>query len=510
LRLPAGLPWWVLCIPALLLAAGLRLGNPGVVAYTGDEAELSLLAMEMAAGQRLPLLGIPSSVGLPNSPLTAWLMAIPYRFTSNPIDATAFVAALNIIGVGLLGWLGWRMGGRELAGAATLFYAVNPWAVHYSRKIWAQNFHTPIILLAFALGILGFIEGKRWAQVFCLPLLLIGVQMHFAALALLPLWLLLLWIGRARLHRAALLMSLTLGAVTLLPYAVGLLNQSPTGVQSGGEVWNSRALLRPAGFMVWLATGSGIEQHIARAVAGDFLRQVPQPGLLVIVPGGLALTGLLMLWRWRSHPISYLLVGWALLVFTVGMVGALPGAFGLPWLDVDAHDFIPVIPALALLSGIGLLAGLHLLRRHRWMVAGVVVGVGLVMVVQAASVRSMQTWVDTHYTPTQFGFSTPLHYLLTVRDHLMAYERVVIARSDDPVIDSASSPAVWRSLLFGTATQADWVGADLPDSFVLVLPPGADVPAVIPPDFALDLIASLPLRPGEGTFQLIQVSSGAS
>ena len=59
--------------------------------------------------------------------------------------------------------------GRTVALLAGLTYALNPWAILYSRKIWAQDFHTPFVLLGLGLGLYGFIEGKRWAQAACLP-----------------------------------------------------------------------------------------------------------------------------------------------------------------------------------------------------------------------------------------------------------------------------------------------------------------------------------------------------
>jgi 4-amino-4-deoxy-L-arabinose transferase-like glycosyltransferase len=495
----------MLCIPALLLAAWLRLGNPTVIAYSGDEAELSRLALAMTHGGPIPLLGIPSSVGLPNSPMTAYLMALPYLFSTSPLLATGFVAALNVLGVGLLGWIGWRVGGAWLAGIASLLYAVNPWAVHYSRKIWAQNFHTPLILLALALGILGFVEGRRWAQALCLPVLLIGLQIHFAAWALFPVWLAFLWIGRARLSRWVVGLSLVLGAATLLPYTLGILTQPHSPLIDKGEAWTSRALLRPPGFILWLATGTGLEQHIARTVADDFLQQVPSVGLLAILPGAAALTGLVLLWRWRRQPISGVLALWALLVPAVGLIGALPGIFSLGWLDVDAHDFIPVIPALALLSGLGWLGLTQLSTRRQGVMLGLL-GLCALVGVQAAQVRGSQQYVDSHHTPTQFGFGTPIHYLLRVRDDLQGYATILIAPSADPVVDSANSPTVWHMLLYESQPQVRrWeAGATLPESFALLVPPGATAPE-LSSAYRLTPITTIPLRPDEGAYSILQV-----
>ena len=87
---PGRLEWAALAL-ILLLAAGLRLGAPGISEFKLDEARLSLLALDMARGQSFPLLGIGSSVGIPNMPVNVWLFALPFLFTSDPTAATLFV-----------------------------------------------------------------------------------------------------------------------------------------------------------------------------------------------------------------------------------------------------------------------------------------------------------------------------------------------------------------------------------------------------------------------------------
>jgi 4-amino-4-deoxy-L-arabinose transferase-like glycosyltransferase len=206
----------------LLVAAVMRFGEPGIVEFYHDEAMLSMRAQEMAAGETFPTEGILSSVGIPNPPTSVYVMWLPYLLTDDPLFATLYVAALNVMGVGLLWLLARRGFGRTAALAAGLAYALNPWAVLYSRKIWAQDFHTPFVLAALLLGVYGFVEsaaesgrsaasplggtkygGRFLAQALCLPVLLFGLQIHFAAWALLPLY---AWVpvaGRRQISRRA-------------------------------------------------------------------------------------------------------------------------------------------------------------------------------------------------------------------------------------------------------------------------------------------------------------------
>ncbi len=211
---------WLALAGVLILAAALRLGAPGVVEFKRDEANLSYLSLDMARGRSFPLLGIDSSVGVRNAPASVYLMAIPYLVTSNPVVATQFVGLLNVIAVGLTFALARRYYGPIAATVAGLLYAVSPWAVIFSRKIWAQDMLPLFVLLTVGTGLLGFVEGKRWAQLLHLPLLAITGQIHYGAFVLIPVTLYLLVIGRRRLTRAFLL-SVALVIVVVIPYIVG-------------------------------------------------------------------------------------------------------------------------------------------------------------------------------------------------------------------------------------------------------------------------------------------------
>ncbi len=83
------------------LAAILRLGAPGITEFKRDEGNLSQLALDLVHGRDLPLLGLSSSVNVPNPPISVYLFAVPFVFSDSPIPATLFVGVLNVIAVGL-------------------------------------------------------------------------------------------------------------------------------------------------------------------------------------------------------------------------------------------------------------------------------------------------------------------------------------------------------------------------------------------------------------------------
>src|SRR5690606_37232666 len=151
--------WELALLAAILLLAGaLRMGAPGITEFKRDEANLSRLALDLAQGSDFPLLGISSSVGIPNPPISAYLFALPYALDSTPLLATVFVGALNVLAVALTWLLMRRAFDARPALIAALLYAASPWAVLFSRKIWAQDLLPPFVVGAVLLGIMGFRE----------------------------------------------------------------------------------------------------------------------------------------------------------------------------------------------------------------------------------------------------------------------------------------------------------------------------------------------------------------
>ena len=140
----------ILFLLVMLLAGGLRLGWPGITEFKLDEARVYKLALGLAELKSLPLAATDMSVGLPNSPLTIYIYALPLFMWKSPLAPMLFGAALNTAAVALAYWLVRRYWGPRAALLAALLYAAAPWAVLYSRKIWASN-----LLPLFMVGTMG-------------------------------------------------------------------------------------------------------------------------------------------------------------------------------------------------------------------------------------------------------------------------------------------------------------------------------------------------------------------
>ena len=465
----------------LLLAAALRLGRGDVVEYFHDDAMLATLALELADGLSFPLIGILSSTGIPNPPASVYLLAIPFAHSSDPAFAIHTIMLWNLLGVALLWRLALRYGGRRIALVAGLVYAVNPWAVLFSRKIWAQELHTPIILFGLLLLLYGFYdsrvgEGSRrrvlLAQCLSAPVLLFGFQFHFAAWPLIFFLPTAWWLGRKRICSRVLVAGIALSIVVSLPYVIGLsqtLSEDPARISDALNRSAGRGLEFSAssiGAIVQLASGQGLETWLApdqalEISAGYLPLQYLSFALLPAL-----LLGLRAIYR-RSRPLAALISIWAFLPSLLLLV---------EWTPVYIHYFIPSIPALALLIGYGADSLLRYVARWRpvqvaaWLIFALIISL------------QVQQWVAAlNYVAEQHinypGFTTPLAKLAPLRAELTSYNDVVVL-AGGMSWNLHHEAAVWDTLIWDAAAC---VRTMVPDGyavfprhpFAAVIAPGA-------------------------------------
>ncbi len=227
----------LLLIGAVLLAAYLRLNHLGWTEFKLDEANLSRLALNLVRGVEFPLTGLGSSTGIVNLPLAAWLLAIPYAISPSPIVATGFVAALNVIAVaGCYGlarrWLRSASGGSASGDAshrdashmsallAALLFAVAPWAVIHSRKVWAQDLLSPFVIAWAWTGWLAFVKGRPRVLIGHALALAVCIQLHYSALWLIPVTLVWAIAFARRLRWKFALAAAAVFAATFAPFVI--------------------------------------------------------------------------------------------------------------------------------------------------------------------------------------------------------------------------------------------------------------------------------------------------
>ena len=492
----------------ILVALFTRLGDSGAAThFRYDEAQLSLLALKLSHGEEIPLLGIQSSAGVPNSPMSVYFLALPFLITSNPFFVTIFIAIWNVIGVGLLWLIAHRYLGSRVGFLAGMIYAVNPYAVGYSRLIWAQDFHTPIILIAIWLGLQGFLERKQWAQILCLPVLVIGIQIHFAAWTLLPIYGWFLLVGRKNLNWKSIALSIGLATLTMLPFMLGLAQNPESALERANLI---SSIIQDGFHFRWypieqnwnLITGLGIEANL-RNGADLLLSQVPRLELLWQCIGISTLLGAILIFhpRWRLY--SGLLWIWA---------GITLAAFIPIWTGsgVYHHYFVPSLPAFALLAACGIVGISELFRKR----PGAMIGnlmmygfIGAALLNQGMwSLVSYQFALD-HFTYTESPgrTTTPFRYLMDVRAVLQEFDDIIILGGNP----HETNYYIWEPLLYETTSCVRDLlindgGIDvLPDGeFAVVVAPLFPINEgyIVPERYQNENPIEVPLRPGEDPY----------
>ena len=476
---------WLAFAVIVILAVGLRMGAPGIVEFKRDEANLSVLALDMARGHGIPLLGIDSSVGIRNAPVNAWVMSIPYLFSSDPTLATQYVGLLNVIAVIITYALARRYYGPQAAIIAGLMLAVSPWAVVYSRKIWAQDLLPLFVVATVATGILGFVEGKRWAQWLHLPLLSLTGQIHYVTFVLIPITLILLVVGRRRLTRAFYL-SVGITVLVTLPFLIGIVQearQHPEMFQriaTSGVKVNQPDKDNPDGLHLtgdsaqyaWLTiTGTDIHSFAGADAFRQYLASVPDAypvfhtfGVMILLAGVWLLVRSIMRHDART-PIDLTMLVW--LVCT-------PLVFSLTWTPVYPHYMVIILPAAFLVLGIGLSDAWRGLEMYpsAQRILSVLGAVALI------SVAGLDVWLKVgllnflNVTNTPGGFGTPLGYFTPIREKVLAEKpNHILANLDGQYIGYHDEATVWNFLL-----------VDLPDRRFL-----DDMTEIYPADPALYL-----------------------
>lgn len=439
----------------LLLAAVVRMSWPGLTEFKADEARLLKLAYEMAEGGGMALRGIGSSVGFPNFPMSVWLYALPSWLSLHPYAATIFTGLLNTIAAVGCFWLVRRYWGTQAGLLAMLLIAVSPWAILYSRKIWAQNL-LPLFVMGWGISAaLAFVERRRrflWLHLLCLAIV---VQIHLAAIALVPATAVLLIIFWRRIAWRDLLVGGGLGLLTAVPFLIYLnrdgfftrlfANSLGTDGGAASEVAWSDALR-----FVWLlSTGREIHSLAGPVAFESFLAQVPDLGaihlvwtLLILLGIGIAMNSAWRNWQEPSSQVGLIVLVWLLV----------PTLFFTIWRSspIFLHYFIATLPAQFILLAIGV----NWLVQQSWLQEGTRTAVwgGLVI----AALLQLYIWLALFNfianNPTPGGFGTSLAQKLSVAEQarqLMAdseaTEILIAGAGENPL--TAEFAAVYDTLL---------------------------------------------------------------
>jgi hypothetical protein len=284
--------------------------------FKPDEAETCRLALhalghvEPGVGRFFPTSGLIASVGIAFPPLFVYVLALPLAIVRDPIAAAAFIAVTNVIAVWLCYIAGTRYFSRFVGLASAALFALSPWAIIYSRKIWSPDL-LPICTCAFLIALHEFLVEKRSrAAVWLILLVGVAVQFHFSAGLLAVLVLAAFVIGRDTLRRRHVALGVVGLAALYVPYLWHIAMEGHVYAAADGPNMSvARRLLTSLRDTLTV----GFDDRMSHVLGTQSAAALP----LSLAFGSISVAGLVgSCRRWRTRPLARtraLLVVWFIL-----------------------------------------------------------------------------------------------------------------------------------------------------------------------------------------------------
>jgi len=472
----AARPWqgtrrlnWVALAAVMAVAVGLRVMVPGVAEFKIDEVQPLALADAIWSEHRLPLTRGFSSTGLPGTPLVAYLLVLPRAASADPRWGVVTIGLAGSLAVLVTYLAVRRFADERLALIAAALYAVNPWAVLFSRKTWSDVLPLFTGLALWAACEVIVHRRPRWALAF-FPLLALQVQAHVIAVVLFPAVVLTVALFWPRWKNRYTLWGIGLGALILLPYGWVLVHQwAATKAMVKQSVGHGPIVdLRVLVYGLWFASGQTVTALMGRSAA-------MLQGWEQALRGASVAVGLLLAAALVGSVRAVLLrrQGWEGLAILLIWLGgpAIPLIFIRGAMDM--HYLQVMLPALFVVAAIAW-GGLLRSRLQPVAIAGLVLLLGL----QATLVVTLYDSLARY--PTEGGFGRPLSTWLEVRRRLQGRvgsegrpELVVLGIDDAPW----SSERAAVDYLLGRRMRLRYVGQGGRPG--VLVPERGEVPALV-------------------------------
>lgn len=168
----------------IFFAVFFRLFYLDLIEFKYDEALQTFQTYLFYQQPFLPQIGMTASTGVHNFPLFNYLLIILGLFSQNPKYLSFLIALINVIAIILFYFLTGKIYGSGIAFISALSLSISPWAIIFSRKIWAQDF-----ILIFAVPFFYFLQkiiiSKKSINIIKFAFLLfILIQLHASGIFL--------------------------------------------------------------------------------------------------------------------------------------------------------------------------------------------------------------------------------------------------------------------------------------------------------------------------------------
>lgn len=468
----------------ILIGLAARVVLPTTTVFCRDQARACALAESIADGER-PTAGLVNSGHFRNLPGYTYLLGAVWSLSPGPMSLVYFTISLNILAVIGSFVLIRRWFGPEVALWAGAFLSASPWAVHYSRWIWAQDLLFPAALLVYFFLFEWVCRQRRWASAGVVLSLALLVHIHLVGIVLaLAVGLVILWC-RPRLPARWLVIACALAMATLIPYVLDGHLSTPGSSRVGyRHFWRvvPGALMSVTGLGWRLEFRDGYAAFAA-ALTWRYWLYLTFMGTISIAFLVSALALVRGTWRRRKEPLVARRSPTAVLAALMVLI---PLSFGLLGIRTSP-SYLPVwypLPFVVMALGIQrLLQSVTRMTVRR----GLRVGALVLLIAQLAffgeQLRYMRTRDGVPGSPLGQSLGAMIGEVNAAADHIDAAEVWLVYTGQSAIQDEATAyllrHASWRSARAGRAVlRFGWNPGeqDSPTWSIRELPPGQDPP----------------------------------
>lgn len=236
-----------LFILVFLLSLLFRVTNLDLIEFKADEGINLFLAARPIFGHEFVPGGTVSSLGITNFPIINYILFPLILISQDPKIISFFIALINSLAIVAFFIIIRLYYNQTIAFISASLIATSPWAILFSRKIWAQDFLLPLFIPLF-LSIHKIIIDKnhKYWMLYSLSSLLL-IQIHQSVIFfVIPLSLVLI-INKAKINFKYLVLGVVLGIIPTLHF---VFYQATTGcfdckmfISSGQRLSDQASLL---------------------------------------------------------------------------------------------------------------------------------------------------------------------------------------------------------------------------------------------------------------------------
>ncbi len=212
---------WIWFVLVVIIGAWLRLSFFSSMEWKEDEQNAYVMAGNFLKHPTFLPYGLKTSMGdIYELPLFIYTTTLFRWLGRTPLGTVVWVVLLNIIGLAAAAYGLFRSRWRWIALVALAFFAVSPWAITFSRKLWSPDLILPFLIPALALFVRVLQKSRSRAIFPLLCLIALASEMYLPTVALAVALAWTAWRRKVQFHQPSLMAGIGVSVALFFPWAV--------------------------------------------------------------------------------------------------------------------------------------------------------------------------------------------------------------------------------------------------------------------------------------------------